>query len=699
MRPPSLACLLAAALVAAACSGPGGDALDAPALDAPALDAPALDAPAIDAGPIDGTPLDGPAPDASPTDLLDLELGHLSTVDYLQRAGTRALTAAGRHWALWDLPTRTLIASGDQSCPVAFHCSLPVAVLAGDVFLVRNRPLLEVRSVATGAILQTIDAGLSFFYVPQTGLASDGSYVWAAGQDGLRVWTTAGVLKVDLPGNFQAARVFAAPLELRLGTGPVAGAVEIIGIADAARTTVPITGTFHTWFLDGERFLTVSGTTVRVYDRAGALLAAGNPATQENLTGQGDHVWTYRGSTPGDPFAVYAHDDLDTPVATFTFDVPSVLVPAGNTIAVLPRGPAWFRLLTLGPSSSLGPPIAVPIEYLSAYTGDASGWLIAGGHGAVFTGAGNATGPVLARGPVLSVSGTAAGTAALSVDSGTTYLLSIDDTPSVLRTWPYRSSHVALANDGATLVASDYLDAAQYRDDRALRVIDTATGAVTHTWPYRWADYPTIFFEFSVARDALTLCHARLRWDFPQWTSQRLLTTITGTPLPDYGPPLTVGSTLHGVHLFSPDGTRAAITPAYLDMGQALTTLHDGGAPVTTIDGIALGWLDNDRLLIGRWASDGQFISTTLYAAAGTPIPTPVLPELRPIETTAHRVRGNVVPAGGNLFFARAQNAVYDLTTGALVWQGPFDGVGGDVAGDHIVYVRGTRVAVERFRP
>jgi len=53
------------------------------------------------------------------------------------------------------------------------------------------------------------------------------------------------------------------------------------------------------WFLDGERFLTVVGNTVHTYDRTGASLALAVLPSVENLTGQGDHVWTHAAGTPG----------------------------------------------------------------------------------------------------------------------------------------------------------------------------------------------------------------------------------------------------------------------------------------------------------------------------------------------------------------------------------------------------------------
>jgi hypothetical protein len=281
------------------------------------------------------------------------------------------------------------------------------------------------------------------------------------------------------------------------------------------------------------------------------------------------------------------------------------------------------------------------------------------------------------------------------------YLLQVDDTPTVIRELPYRSSHVELSNDAATLVVAGYLDSAQFRNDRSVRAIDTATGAVTRTWPYVWSDDAPLFFELSLARDGLTICHVVMQWNGMQWMSMRTLTTIDGTVLPDYGPPLTFDlNGTQGPHLFSPSGARAAITSAYADIGNAVTMLYQGGVLVNAVDGAALGWLADDRVLVGRYApTTGQFLGNTIYSPNGTVIATPPLPDLRPREIISARVRGNVSPAGGNDIYARSQNAVYDVTTGALVWQGPLGSVGGAAAGDHVVYSLGTRVVIERFRP
>jgi hypothetical protein len=143
--------------------------------------------------------------------------------------------------------------------------------------------------------------------------------------------------------------------------------------------------------------------------------------------------------------------------------------------------------------------------------------------------------------------------------------------------------------------------------------------------------------------------------------------------------------------LLSPDGTLidaygGGSGPTYA------TNIRKNGKLVTAIPGVALGWIDNSRILASQYAnsSDGtnvQYTGAAIYDSTGTKIATPALPELKGIQT--------VTP---DSVYDPSHNAIYSLTTGQPTWTGASPGSGlGAVAGSYVVYESGHRIVMERY--
>ena len=395
---------LAAIIAVAACSGPGpGASPDAAGPDAAGPDAAdpdaAMDA-ALDAA-VDAAP-DAPDPVPMP---LDLELGHQAGVTSIQRTATRVLTVdPGHHWALWDPTTRALIAKGDRACPVSQGCQEPAALLAGDTVLIRGVPTLEVRSATTGQVLAAIPSQVGLD-TPGSGIASDGSYVWANTTAWVRAWSPTGVNRVDVAGNYLASKPAGAPGELRIGAGPAGvGRLERIDVATGARTTALHDGTFLAWSSDGARFVTTTGNLVRVYDGTGALVSSGVLPTLTELGTRGDRLWVRSHPGPDDALDVYPASNLAATPTRITITNGATVVDTPEALGVLfPTGGSLdaISLATLAVTHVGGLPCG-----LTTFAGGASGWLVGTAGGAVLTGAGSSLGPPLARGKLTSISGT-----------------------------------------------------------------------------------------------------------------------------------------------------------------------------------------------------------------------------------------------------------------------------------------------------
>jgi hypothetical protein len=672
-------CALALCTVLLTACGGGGDGDDAAA-------------PPADAG------VDAPVYEATE---LELDLGHAAAIRSLWRAGDRALSAdtAGR-WVLWDLTGRRALARGEI-------CADCAALLAGDTAALRIATGLELRSAATGGIRATVATDAT-----KVGLSSDGSYVWAATQAHLRAWSAQGAPLLDVAGDYAAARVHAAPTELRVALGPAgAGKIEAIQLAGGGRSTISFAGTFHSWFDDGERFLTAVGTAVRVYGRDGAQLAFASLPTVARLTGQGDHVWTYGTSGTSGELRIYAAGSLDAPVQTYS-PSPSPLA-SGDQLALAYTGGTdeIVELISLGSIVTKSGPIPVPVHGLGTFASDPSGWLVGNGNGVVLDSAA-VLGPAADRralsfGQVWSIAGADDGTAVIATASGRAPVLALGPgTAVVSHELALRSSHAELSQDATLLVAADYLEGAQYHDDRSLRVVRVADGSPVYTWPYRWSDYPDLFLDFSFARQGLVLCH--LKWSLQ--TSQRIFTTVTGTTLPSHGPPVYGGTSADLVDQlprFSPSGAHAAFRTNGSPISST-TQIYSNSVLAGAVDGVPLRWLDDDRLLVvtyrlfqnrsGIWAVQDKVFVYNPSGTQGVEVTLPPLTDPILLPADAARTRVSLTPVGGSRIYSQRHNAVLDYTTGATVWQGDPAVTDGVVVGDSVLFARGPRLYRATFR-
>jgi hypothetical protein len=106
-------------------------------------------------------------------------------------------------------------------------------------------------------------------------LATDGSYIVAATDRRLTVWSSAGTMLFTRRANYGDAEVFAAAAELRVAAGPVGEhVIEIIAVPrGVARLSPAFQGSFLSWTEDGESFSTSTGAEVLKYSREAARYA------------------------------------------------------------------------------------------------------------------------------------------------------------------------------------------------------------------------------------------------------------------------------------------------------------------------------------------------------------------------------------------------------------------------------------------
>ena len=514
-----------------------------------------------------------------------LELGHAYQIQFLRLNSTRALSQddAG-HWVLWDVAAASILASGDSPCRFMppDECRprddfLPVE-LAAQTVVVETVDGLEVRASADGAVLSTIAGAFSWWKV-----ASDGSYICAGTSSGLSVWSRLGQTLITRPGDYSTARVFAAAGEVRVALGPAGqNVVETISLATGTSSvSPPFQGQFHSWFLDGERFLTNVLTTVWTYSRNGVQQDLASLPTSQNLVGQGGWFWTFqRGS-----LSLYAVGASASPTATY--EGVNNAVPSGMTIGAF-FGDSEVGVIDLsGPTPSIADHV-LPIAYTSAYGASSSSkWLVGNRHGVVLDGASLSGAPrCFGVGAAWSIAGSAE---RIAVATALGRILFFNARTKVLEgSIESFSSKLALSSDGSILAAENF-------SDTSIKIFSLPSATET----YRWS-YASELVNFSLSGSGTALGQTLA----VSPGSTRQVTAPTGGPLVWSEPsPLPLSAPLR----LSTDGTliAASIIDPIVEITQEMgTSIFLNGRFVTAVSGLAAGWIDNGRLLVNNYVRD-----------------------------------------------------------------------------------------------
>jgi hypothetical protein len=115
---------------------------------------------------------------------------------------------------------------------------------------------------------------------------------------------------------------------------------------------------------------------------------------------------------------------------------------------------------------------------------------------------------------------------------------------------------------------------------------------------------------------------------------------------------------------FSADGTFIAASSGNKNPNTA-TSIYQNYAPLTTVPGLAIGWIDDGQLLVNNYEqrnvqeTGGLYTGCIIYSPTGFPLSTPPLPELTAIQTVAP-----------NTIYAPNVNSIFALPTGARTWAG-----------------------------
>ena len=602
-----------------------------------------------------------------------VELGHVRFPQQVIYDGTRIASLDGfNHAVLWNAQNSAILATQDNvRCDES--CGGHVA-LAGNSMVTRNQAGFIVRSSADGSAVSTI----AFAATTNTWwrLATDGSYIVAGDGTGLNVWSRAGALLFTRAGNYVQTQASAAPGTLRLAKGPAgASVIESISVPGNGATLSPaFNGTFHSWFLDGERFLTTVSNTVFVYSKDAAQVDIAALTTVNQLAGTGNFFWVRQ---QNQTLNVYTVGSAGATVTPFTLSNSTEVIPSGSTLGLFLDSTASIGVVDLALTTPVRADFTAPSYLfetspaLRAYAAlSSSEWVFATGEGTMLGELnGGGTPQLYARGSALSVAGSDAYSAVATADG----VIQFFDTTShtLAGTIAFAASKIALSKDGSVLAAM-----ARNGNDRSLRFYSLPSGNLASQMPYTFAvdgqAYPTDFVlsdSGDVVGLNLTVYCCIYNSREVRTTGGTLIWSDSDLEFPNSPLRLSPNANLLG----------AVTSLRFPDTG---TNIFTSGTLTTAVPGWGVDWLDDTRLLVNRYVPGGighpnpRFNGTEIYNASGTLIASPALPEIWRLQ----RVSANTI-------YSPELNEILDLTTGSTVWSSSTDHWDqGAVAGNDVVF-------------
>ncbi len=543
-----------------------------------------------------------------------LDLGDVTQITALQLTDSRALSqdSAG-HCILWDSATDAKVTS--------FACSGSIS-MAGATIVTAGASSLQVLAASDGQVQATIPTSYSWWQ-----LAPDGSYIATGSATGLTAWSPTGESLYSTAGDYSQAKAFAAVGQIRVALGPLGQSViQTISLSTGTSSLGPaFQGAFSEWFVDGSHFQstmsTTTSTTVWTYSSASLQEDQTVPTlpSYQNIpsaiSGTGNWFWVTSGGSSSS-IDIYAVGASQTPALSIpNWPIGAAYeIASGATLALMPgaavNGDFQVTIIDLSGASAIAANYTLPIAINTAYAAtSASNWYIGNSSGVLLDGKSLASTPkFLTLGTAWSIA-SGGGLVAVATASGQIYVMD-PQTQTVQNTIEFPAANVQMSTDGAVLAALS-------ESDSSLNIYSLPTGTLINAFGIPGGSPFTLALTGKlIARG--TLVPFPIPGAPPAYSAQ--VTAVTG------GPALWTGPTsgYYPSVFFSPDGTLIATTPTQQPPG---TQIFQNYNPTATINGSAVGWIDNSRLLVNNYNGDGQYTGATIYSPTGTVLASLTQPE------------------------------------------------------------------------
>ncbi|MDE1176897.1 MAG: Ig domain-containing protein [Edaphobacter sp.] len=618
-----------------------------------------------------------------------MDLGHGSAITAMRSASNRILSQdQSGHWVLWDSSSNAKVASGDQYF-LGQSVYWPIDI-AGSSIAIGQSNGVEVRSSSDGHLLSLIASPTMIDPVTSFGrnawwkLASDGSYLCAGSSAGLSVWSSTGQQMFQRQGDYSKANVFAAPDQIQVALGAAGSSViETIAVSTGASATSPaFFGTFNSWFLDGQRFLTSTGTTVWTYSAAGVQQGIVALQSGEIIAGQGNWI------SVALPIRLYPSSiaiyevGANSPSATYATANGTQFFASGTTIGLVNDHYGSGSIVDLSASAPSKSDFTTPFAFLSSYTAtSAAKWYVSNEHGVIADGSSPNVAGALDLGQAWSIAGGTTRAAIATANGTITYLNPVQLSSNV--SIAFSSSKVALSADDTVLAAVANLNDSAYSPDRTLNFYSMPSGTLVKSLPNQLGDGSNLErIDFSLAGSGTFFGQIFQRTD--SRAIQAMTGSVDGTT--SFALPATSNQPIE----ISPDGSLVSISSGQVGLPAPTSPIYKNGALVGGVTGGAIGWLDDNTLLTNIFDVDSVtgtslvYKGAVIYNAAGVQQATSAIPLLNRIQVVT-----------SDQIYSPEKNAIFSLATGQPVWTATKPSTNGAVVGSSVVFASGSQVFVD----
>jgi hypothetical protein len=387
----------------------------------------------------------------------------------------------------------------------------------------------------------------------------------------------------------------------------------------------------------------------------------------------------------------------NTPSASFPLSTTASLIPSANTIGILPNdGTPAASIIDLSGASPVKTDYPLPVASETAYAATSSSqWIIGNKYGVVLDGASASTTPrYFGMGRVWSMAGSTSLVAFATANGTISYYSPSSTSITPIGTINFSSSKIALSSDGTVLVAQANTNDGPSETDRTLKVFSLPSGNLTYSIPYQYAPGNQTLLDFSLSGSGTMTGLVTATVNTPSIPNTPLpLTNYTRQVVPTTGG-ATVWSDLppnsnNGINL-SPDGTLIAVSVG-TKTDNPTTNIYINGMLTTASTGYAVGWIDNNQLLINNYpplpdGGPGTYSNASIISATGSILSATVsLPELLTFQ-----------PVNSSSLYSPALNTIFALPSGNTLYTSSTPVTGpAAVVGSNVVFTSGTRIVVD----
>ena len=609
-----------------------------------------------------------------------VDLGHASAILDVKLSGQRLLSAdyQGRV-VLWNAQTGEKLFKQFINCK---GCGTQID-LAGGTAAIRHDQAITLLNASDGSVRAKLAVSND---VAWWRLASDGSYVCAGGPQALYAWSANGDALFNIAGDYRAAKAFAAPGELRLAAGPAgAQVIQKISVPSGNAALSPVfQGTFNAWFLDGSRFFSNAANNVWIYSSDAAQQELIALPTLTGLAGRGNRFWTATAT-----LSLYSVGGATTPDFTYSVgpDYDHTIEVDANVLAVLKKSESRLQLLDLDATSPVLTDYTTLTSVATFGANSANDWAFGTDYGVVM-GEVPPTGEpqIYSHGALAALAGN---DQILAYATSSGHIFYRGPTLEPQGDITFLARHLSLSADG-TLVLADTADNNATR--RVMRFYQLPSNTLLHERVYNGSPYllqASLSASGTVVGEVLDLGPVNVNLGFDHYI-QRNVTDLSGGLLYSdmFQADLLASRMLPSVLALAPDGAHHAALSGTPNP-DAATSIQAGSNLVGAAPGVALGWIDNSRLLLYRTAyghmGGTDFLGTDIVNLAGQ-----VQSSFRNADVWYFQ------PLAGNRIYVPYSNKVISLADGSVAWSSPSPSSSmGAVVGSNVVFLSGAEIIVE----